>query len=87
VTIESPLDVHVELDPATKRDVAAIKRWHDTAADGAIRHYLTLYRPDYTVTRTDNPPTQVPYATTEDVRSAIGYFRLAWRCRAPRYPS
>ncbi|MBB5154958.1 hypothetical protein [Saccharopolyspora phatthalungensis] len=29
--------------------------------------------------RTDNPPTQVPYATTEDTRRVIGYFRLAWR--------
>ncbi|WP_240521966.1 phage portal protein [Amycolatopsis vastitatis] len=42
VTIESPLEVHVELDPATKRVVAAIKRRHDLAPDGAIRHYLTL---------------------------------------------
>ncbi|WP_455550660.1 phage tail termination protein [Amycolatopsis lurida] len=27
--------------------------------------------------RTDNPPTQVPYATTEDFRRVIAYFRLA----------
>lgn len=44
VTIESPLEVHAELDLATKQVVAAIKRWHDTAPDGAIRHYVTLYR-------------------------------------------
>ncbi|MEU5259306.1 hypothetical protein [Amycolatopsis sp. NPDC021455] len=50
VTIESPLEVHVEPAPATKRVVAAIRRRHDRAPDGAIRHYLTLYRPDYTVT-------------------------------------
>lgn len=29
--------------------------------------------------RTDNPPTQVPYATTEDVRRVMGYYRLSWR--------
>nr|WP_181771284.1 hypothetical protein [Amycolatopsis pittospori] len=29
--------------------------------------------------RTDNPPTQVPYATTEDIRRVVSYFRLAWR--------
>ncbi|MGW5741581.1 phage tail termination protein [Amycolatopsis sp. NPDC003861] len=29
--------------------------------------------------RTDNPPTQVPYATTEDVRRVLAYYRLAWR--------
>ncbi|WP_143267146.1 DUF3168 domain-containing protein [Amycolatopsis thailandensis] len=29
--------------------------------------------------RTDNPPTQVPYATTEDVRRVLGYYRLSWR--------
>ncbi|OXM53762.1 MULTISPECIES: phage portal protein [Amycolatopsis] len=50
VTIESPLEVHVELDPATRRVIAAIKRWHDVAPDGALRWYVTLYRPDYTVT-------------------------------------
>lgn len=33
--------------------------------------------------RTDNPPTQVPYATTTDVRRVLAYFRLAWR-RRPR---
>jgi len=34
VTIESPLEVHAELDPATREVVAAIKRWWDTALDG-----------------------------------------------------
>jgi hypothetical protein len=29
--------------------------------------------------RTDNPPTQVPYATTEDTRRVLAYFRFAWR--------
>ena len=29
--------------------------------------------------RTDNPPTQVPYETTDDVRRVVGYFRLSWR--------
>jgi hypothetical protein len=49
VTIESPLEVHAELDPATRRVVAAIKRWTDTDPDRTIRHYTTLYLPDYTV--------------------------------------
>jgi hypothetical protein len=29
--------------------------------------------------RTDNPPVQVPYATTEDTRRVLAYYRLAWR--------
>lgn len=29
--------------------------------------------------RTDNPPTQVPYPTSTDVRRVVAYFRLAWR--------
>lgn len=29
--------------------------------------------------RTDNPPTQLPYATTEDTRRVVAYFRFAWR--------
>ncbi|SFO82409.1 hypothetical protein SAMN05421810_10178 [Amycolatopsis arida] len=29
--------------------------------------------------RTDNPPTQVPYPTTEDIRRVLGYYRLSWR--------
>ncbi|WP_027944036.1 phage portal protein [Amycolatopsis taiwanensis] len=50
VTIESPLEVHVELDPATRQVIAAIKRWHDSTPDGEIRYFITLYLPDYTVT-------------------------------------
>lgn len=30
-------------------------------------------------TRTDNPPTQVPYAATEDTRRVVSYYRLGWR--------
>jgi hypothetical protein len=29
--------------------------------------------------RTDNPPTQVPYATTENIRRVLAYYRLGWR--------
>ncbi len=29
--------------------------------------------------RTDNPPTQVPYATSEDVRRVLAYYRFTWR--------
>lgn len=29
--------------------------------------------------RTDNPPTQVPWSTSDDVRRVVAYFRLAWR--------
>jgi hypothetical protein len=50
VTIESPQEVHVELDPATRRVVAGIKRWTDTGLDETIRYFTTLYLPDYTVT-------------------------------------
>lgn len=50
VTIESPLEVHVELEPATREVVAAIKRWWDTALDGTVRYFTTLYLPDSTAT-------------------------------------
>ncbi|MGI8312739.1 phage portal protein [Saccharopolyspora hattusasensis] len=50
VTIESPLEVHVELDPATRRVIAAIKRWQGALPDGEIRHFIKLYLPDCTVT-------------------------------------
>ena len=36
MTIESPQEVHVELDLATRKAVAAIKRWTDTALDDTI---------------------------------------------------
>jgi hypothetical protein len=55
VTIESPLEVHVELDPATRQVVAAIKRWHDTLPDDQVRYYITLYRPNYTLTFVVSP--------------------------------
>ncbi|MFE0021916.1 phage portal protein [Amycolatopsis sp. NPDC059021] len=55
VTIESPLEVHVELDPATRQVVAAIKRWHETLPGQQVRHFLTLYLPDYTVTFVVSP--------------------------------
>lgn len=29
--------------------------------------------------RTDNPPTQVPYATSKDTRRVLAYYRLSWR--------
>lgn len=50
VTIESPLEVHAELDPATRQVRAAIKRWSDLALDGAVRYFITLYLPFYSVT-------------------------------------
>lgn len=31
--------------------------------------------------RTDKPPTQIPYSTTEDVRRVMAYYRFAWRRR------
>ncbi|MFK0249281.1 hypothetical protein ACIQUM_31670 [Amycolatopsis azurea] len=44
---------------------------------GSVRTYVDGVLIDNA--RTDNPPTQVPYATTEDIRRVVGYFRLAWR--------
>lgn len=29
--------------------------------------------------RTDNPPSQVPYATSDDVRRVLSHYRLTWR--------
>lgn len=50
VTIESPLECHVELDPATRHTIAGIKRWYEYTLDGQIRYFATLYLPDYTAT-------------------------------------
>ncbi|GAB3459198.1 phage portal protein [Actinophytocola sediminis] len=50
ITVESPLEVHAELDPATRRVVAARKAWTDRQLDDTIRYFQTLYLPDVTVT-------------------------------------
>jgi Phage portal protein, SPP1 Gp6-like len=52
VTVESPLEVHVELDPRTRRVRAAIKRWREEDTGSVIGFsptHATLYLPDRTV--------------------------------------
>ncbi|TQM83241.1 SPP1 Gp6-like portal protein [Saccharothrix saharensis] len=50
VTVESPLDVHVDLDPRTRRVRAALKRqFSDDAEDGSTEAWATLYLPDETI--------------------------------------
>ncbi|CRK55438.1 Phage capsid and scaffold [Alloactinosynnema sp. L-07] len=53
VTVESPLEVHAELDPRTRRVRAALKRWSDDeAAPGTssqVASHATLYLPDTTI--------------------------------------
>ena len=52
ITVESPLQVHAELDPRTRRVRAAVKRWSDTTPDGEREWHATLYLPDETVSFT-----------------------------------
>lgn len=53
VTVESPLEVHAELDPRTRRVRAAVKRWYDDeAAPGTssqVATHATLYLPNETI--------------------------------------
>lgn len=50
ITVESAMDVYVELDPATRRPVAAVKLWKDdtTVAFGSSIEHCSLYLPDST---------------------------------------
>lgn len=50
ITVESPLEVHAELHPATRRVVAARKTWREQQLDDTVRYYQTLYLPDVTTT-------------------------------------
>lgn len=50
VTPESPLEVYVDLDPATRRVRAALRRVAEIdAVGGASRRYVTLYLPNVTI--------------------------------------
>lgn len=51
VTAESPLQMHADYDPATRRVRAGLKRFKEVdPLTGAVLHqYATLYRPDVTV--------------------------------------
>lgn len=48
ITTESPLEVHAEFDPRTRKVAAAVKRWEEKGADEKVRH-ATLYLPNKTV--------------------------------------
>lgn len=48
ITIESPLEVHAELDPRTREVVAAYKRWCEELGDGSKVEHATLYLPNST---------------------------------------
>lgn len=52
VSVESPLHVHVELEPATRQVIAAVKRWQMPTMLGISAvpvQFATLYRPNVTV--------------------------------------
>ncbi|MEU0885672.1 phage portal protein [Lentzea sp. NPDC005914] len=49
VTVESPLEVHVDLDPRTREVRAALKRQYEEDGDGYTEAYATLYLPNETV--------------------------------------
>lgn len=49
VTVESPFDVHVDIDPRTREVRAALKRQYDEHDDGYSDAYATLYLPNETV--------------------------------------
>ncbi|MEV6159408.1 phage portal protein [Nonomuraea sp. NPDC052129] len=52
ITVESPLQMHADIDPANRQVRAALRWWYDgeSALDGRIREqYATLYLPDETI--------------------------------------
>lgn len=49
ITVESPLEVHAERDPRTRRVAAAVKRWSEDAEPGKPKtEFATLYLPEAT---------------------------------------
>jgi len=48
ITIESPLEVHAEFDPRTRKVAAAVKRWEEEGSDGRKVKHATLYLPNKT---------------------------------------
>lgn len=48
ITVESPLEVHAELDPRTRGVVAAYKTWSEDQVDGRKVDHATLYLPNGT---------------------------------------
>jgi hypothetical protein len=50
VTVESPFDVHVDIDPHTREVRAALKRQYAEDGDGDLSEaWATLYLPDETI--------------------------------------
>lgn len=52
ITVESPLQMYADIDPATRKVRAAMRWWYDSesALDGRIREqYATLYLPNETI--------------------------------------
>lgn len=47
ITVESPLEVHAERDPRTRRVASAVKRWSEEE-NGTKTEFATLYLPDVT---------------------------------------
>lgn len=48
ITVESPLEVHAELDPRDRSVLAAYKTWCEELGDGSKVEHATLYLPDGT---------------------------------------
>jgi hypothetical protein len=80
ITVESPLEVHAELDPATRRVVAARKAWTDRQLDNTIRYFQTLYPPS---------PSPTPLTALDGAKSpatSTAWARCPW-CRSSTAPS
>lgn len=48
ITLESPLEMHAELDPATRKLIRAVKRWKSDPVAGKPLDMATLYLPNVT---------------------------------------
>lgn len=48
ITIESPLEMHAELDPRTRQMIRAVKRWKSDPIAGKPQDMATLYLPNST---------------------------------------
>lgn len=49
ITVESPLEMHAELDPRTRQILAAAKWWEEKDAAGKTFQHATLYLPNETI--------------------------------------
>ncbi|MFD1044627.1 phage portal protein, partial [Kibdelosporangium lantanae] len=84
VTVESPLEVYVELDPRTRRVRAALKRWRDEDDVGLTPTHATLYLPDETIWYTSDTSEGVAWREEQRDRHGLGVVPVVPLINRPR---